>query len=775
MWPGPLNEGATLPNPSDCSAYDRIYNVTSIEVATYESSGTASSDLAEWPVGLGAPTVDANGQPVAITSRDQVVDLAAGERPVISGTQTAFWVMNDVGNTHSDSGAPLGIEVAVTAFAIASTEDAFDQGTFYRVTLINRNTSSIEDTRFGIFVDPDLGDSGDDYVGVDTTRGMGFVYNMDNEDDSYPTPPASGFDFLDGLATFASPAKSGAPEVSTPLTPLGVYNVLQGLWTDGTPFTEGGTGYQTSGPVTPFIYAGDPVTDSFWSQVNTDDQGTDFFPGDKRMVLAAPSFDLAPGASRSFALAVVFAQGEDHLDSITQLRAASDVIQAAYDDGSLFETAPPGPEPLATPTLLSPSTNPNTVITTPLVNFEWADVPDAALYRIQVRGRRFETEETFESSATIAIPDDFVGTAPGTLSWRVQAFSDTRESPYTAWRPFTYYRYVGQVLRRGNGDPAYAEVVGVGGIDPCAQGAESTGGCEDLLGNPIYHSLNSTGEYYVTNAPTGSASDETIGAFAPDGFEIRFTEAGGLGVYREQGGHIVRVPFEVWNVGPIQPGDTNDPSGDVRLIPVLYADASGGEAGTCSFNADEIADDDSQFNGFVESDRVSAVVASSTYDAFAAQYEPLVAAAQDECYIDANSTFATYLTDAQPIQNQTFGSAVASPTLPGTGTVIRMYTTAPFEVSDEEGPQSDALSLAAAYPNPSASTVHIPYTVASPSVVELAVLDVLGRRVSMLVNTRQPEGAHTVELDASALAPGVYVVRLRAGEETRSTRITVVR
>lgn len=121
--PGPLNDGATLPNPSDCSDFDRIYSVTILDLDGFEAGGALTADLRDWPVGLGAPAVTASGEPVLVTSRDQTLDLAAGERPRLSGSQTAFWVMNDVGRPRSIPGEnPLGIEVRVTAFAIAGDE-----------------------------------------------------------------------------------------------------------------------------------------------------------------------------------------------------------------------------------------------------------------------------------------------------------------------------------------------------------------------------------------------------------------------------------------------------------------------------------------------------------------------------------------------------------------------------------------------------------------------------------------------------------------------------
>src|SRR5690606_3135349 len=123
------------------------------DVEHYDDTGTATPDLEDWPVGLGAPTVDANGDPVEPSSRDQLIDLAAGERPVIYGGQTAFWVMNDVGNDHMRSQTlPLGVEVRVSAFAIPDPDDpTFDRGTFYRYEVVNRNTQRLRGAYFTLF------------------------------------------------------------------------------------------------------------------------------------------------------------------------------------------------------------------------------------------------------------------------------------------------------------------------------------------------------------------------------------------------------------------------------------------------------------------------------------------------------------------------------------------------------------------------------------------------------------------------------------------------
>src|SRR5690606_13136657 len=126
FWPGPLGPGATLPDPDDCSPYDRIWIVSAEDVQTYDETGETTPDLAEWPVELGAPVIDGDGI-------EGNYDLGEGDRPRVYGSQTAFWVMNDVGNEHTvTDSSPLGLEVQVTAFAISSADPAFDQATFYR-------------------------------------------------------------------------------------------------------------------------------------------------------------------------------------------------------------------------------------------------------------------------------------------------------------------------------------------------------------------------------------------------------------------------------------------------------------------------------------------------------------------------------------------------------------------------------------------------------------------------------------------------------------------
>lgn len=79
------------------------------------------------------------------------------------------------------------------------------------------------------------------------------------------------------------------------------------------------------------------------------------------------------------------------------------------------------------------------------------------------------------------------------------------------------------------------------------------------------------------------------------------------------------------------------------------------------------------------------------------------------------------------------------------------------------------------YPNPSRRQATVEYTLPESEEVRLVIYDVLGRRVAVLEDGRKEAGRHTVELEARRLPSGVYFNRLRAGDETQTQKITVVR
>ncbi|MDX1420263.1 MAG: T9SS type A sorting domain-containing protein [Rubricoccaceae bacterium] len=78
-------------------------------------------------------------------------------------------------------------------------------------------------------------------------------------------------------------------------------------------------------------------------------------------------------------------------------------------------------------------------------------------------------------------------------------------------------------------------------------------------------------------------------------------------------------------------------------------------------------------------------------------------------------------------------------------------------------------------PNPFAQQATIRFAVETPADVRLAVYDVLGREVAVLVDARVEAGTHAATLDARDLAPGTYVYRLVVGTVVQTGRMTLAR
>ena len=59
--------------------------------------------------------------------------------------------------------------------------------------------------------------------------------------------------------------------------------------------------------------------------------------------------------------------------------------------------------------------------------------------------------------------------------------------------------------------------------------------------------------------------------------------------------------------------------------------------------------------------------------------------------------------------------------------------------------------------------------------VKIAVYDMTGRRVAVLVEGELAAGHHTVQFQGQGLASGVYLVRMQAGSFSQVRRMTLVK
>lgn len=90
-----------------------------------------------------------------------------------------------------------------------------------------------------------------------------------------------------------------------------------------------------------------------------------------------------------------------------------------------------------------------------------------------------------------------------------------------------------------------------------------------------------------------------------------------------------------------------------------------------------------------------------------------------------------------------------------------------------ERPQS--VQLYQNYPNPFNPSTTISFSVPEASFAEIAVYDLLGRRLETLISGRVQAGQHSVAFDASDLSSGLYMYTLQTASQRLTRRFTVVK
>ncbi|HYE57503.1 MAG TPA: T9SS type A sorting domain-containing protein, partial [Rhodothermales bacterium] len=100
---------------------------------------------------------------------------------------------------------------------------------------------------------------------------------------------------------------------------------------------------------------------------------------------------------------------------------------------------------------------------------------------------------------------------------------------------------------------------------------------------------------------------------------------------------------------------------------------------------------------------------------------------------------------------------------------VETFVTTTSVAAEETAALPVAFALEAVYPNPLTRTGTVRFGLPEASRVHVALYDALGREVAVLVEGDLPAGTHRQTLDASGLAPGVYLLRMTTGRfiETR--------
>jgi hypothetical protein len=118
-----------------------------------------------------------------------------------------------------------------------------------------------------------------------------------------------------------------------------------------------------------------------------------------------------------------------------------------------------------------------------------------------------------------------------------------------------------------------------------------------------------------------------------------------------------------------------------------------------------------------------------------------------------------------------------SPTNFLTTSDVWTFNTAPLAPTTgvKSEPMPASFDLSQNYPNPFNPTTTIRYQLPSASRVTLAVFDVLGREVAVLVDGERGAGAHIAEWNAEGNASGVYFYRISAGSFVMTKKLLLLR
>ena len=451
LQPGKILSNGTADNP-DLPKY-RIYKIRNDwESLPHGPERNAYElDYYEWPVEDGAPWLDIDGDSIYTSGIDE---------PEIIGDEMLWYVCNDIDSAKCNfafGSFPIGFEIQVTTYAY-KPEWLLDDVIFKKYLIINKSESTVENMILSFWVDHDLGDATDDYVGGDSLLGLGFGYNGSNQDGNgtgitYGTPPpAIGYHLLQGpiiessnndsafyrgkwqsgyknlpMTSFAPIVKHWLSGTTDPAMGPGadgkqLYNNMRGLvtWT-GLPVVDPNTGDSTT-----FALCGDPVAGIGWYEGPGWPNGE--WAYDRRMQINSGPFTFAPGDTNEVVFAIIMAIGNDYLDSVTELKNNVRAIREFYYTGIMSGI---DGEPSAGPVQYSLHQNyPNPFNPKTIINYELQITNDIDLSIYNVLGQKVATLVSQNQNAGYhQVEWDASGFASGVYFYQIRAgqFQDVKK------------------------------------------------------------------------------------------------------------------------------------------------------------------------------------------------------------------------------------------------------------------------------------------------------------------------------------------------------------
>lgn len=329
IFSGPFSTGSIYTNTYD-SLYNRIWVISKAEVdshrTTWNQLGYIIPEVIKnWPSSY-ALFEDLNG--------NTIYEPDMGEYPEIRGDRSVLCLYNDDRFLHESGGEKLKVEIAVLYYVYDTLIESIQHTIFANVNITNMNNVPYTDFYMGIQNDMDIGLYSNDYVGCDSLLSCYFTYNALGYDADYINNiPAQGVVFLSSpLYSCSYYTTTSNIVMSDPQFPMDYYYNLKGFWKDGTPYTYGGNGYGGTN-ATRYVFSGDPVTGTGWTELNALNQ-----PGDRRVLGSIGPFTLDPGKSKCIDFAYVTGRHSsgNNLLSVNTLKSYITEIHQLYNMSSFY-------------------------------------------------------------------------------------------------------------------------------------------------------------------------------------------------------------------------------------------------------------------------------------------------------------------------------------------------------------------------------------------------------------------------------------------------------
>ncbi len=198
FWPGPVDSNGHA-NLQLASSWNKIWKVSQSDIDSFRRLSNPTlinipKPILEWPGTANPYAKSAYNSPLTIPNRkmapfvdvngDGKYNALHGDYPLMKGDQMLWWIMNDVADFHLLSmSMPLGIEIMASAYACSDQQ--IEDVIFLDIDISNQSSNDYDSTVIGLFSAGDLGNFQDDFIGFDSSRRIGIMYNADAYDEGF--------------------------------------------------------------------------------------------------------------------------------------------------------------------------------------------------------------------------------------------------------------------------------------------------------------------------------------------------------------------------------------------------------------------------------------------------------------------------------------------------------------------------------------------------------------------------------------------------------------